>query len=279
MARKILGFFLILNFLVLAGLAWAGEDYRLGPEDELEIKVWSHEDLTRKMRVGLKGTITFPFVGEVKAQGLTVQELQGELEKRLGAGYIVDPHVTITVTEYKSQKYFVVGNVAKPGTYPLTKPIKVVEAISQAGGVSAGSVAKPVSGAVAIIVRAQPGEKPDQPKLPDQIPASRKITVSISAALAGDPKHNVEIKNGDTVFVPSLTFYVSGEVKKPGRYPYEENMTVLMGVTVAEGFTDKASVRGVYILREEGGGKTQLKVKLTDMIKPGDNIVVPESFF
>jgi len=279
MARKILGFFLILNFLGLLGLVWAGEDYRLGPEDELEIRVWSHEDLTRKVRVGLKGTITFPFVGEVKAQGLTVQELQGALEHGLGGKYIIDPHVTITVTEYKSQKYFVVGNVGKPGTYPLTKPIKVVEAISQAGGVSSGSAAKPVSGAVAIIVRALPGEKLDQPKMPDRIPASQKITVSISLALAGDPQHNVEIKNGDTVFVPSLTFYVSGEVKKPGRYPYEENMTVLMGVTVAEGFTDKASARGVYILREETGSKTQVKVKLSDMIKPGDNIVVPESFF
>jgi len=279
MAKKILVFCLILNFLGLGGLLWAQEDYPLGPEDEIEIRVWSHEDLTRKVRVGLQGTISFPFAGEVKAQGLTVQELQKELERRLGGQYIVDPRVSITVTEFKSQKYFVVGNVTKPGTYPLTKTIRVVEAISQAGGVSIGSGSKPASGSVAIIVRAQPGAKPDQPLMPDKIPAGRKITVSLPAALAGDPQHNLEIKNGDTIFVPSLTFYVSGEVKKPGRYPYEENMTVLMAVTVAEGFTDKASSRGVFIIREEGGQKQKIKVNLGASIRPGDTLVVPESFF
>jgi polysaccharide export outer membrane protein len=279
MSRKILGLFLILNLLGLLGNAWAQEDYRLGAEDEIEIRVWSHDDLTRKVRVGLQGTITFPFAGELKAKGLTVQELQRELESRLGGKYIIDPRVSITVTEYKSQKFFVVGNVTKPGTYPLTKPIRVVEAISLAGGVTTGSAAKPVSGAVAIIVRAQPGKRADQPRMPDQTPDALKITVSLSAALAGDAKNNLEIKNGDTVFVPSLIVYVSGEVKKPGRYPYEENMTVLMAVTLAEGFTDKASARGVYILREQSGGKQQVKVKLSDVVNPGDNIVVPESFF
>jgi polysaccharide export outer membrane protein len=231
------------------------------------------------MRVGLNGTISFPFVGEVKAQGLSLLELQKELERRLGPEYIIDPHVSITVTEYKSQKFFVVGNVQKPGTYPLTKPIKVVEAISQAGGISSGSGSKPVSGAVAIIVRAIPGEKPDQPRLPDKSPASQKITVSLAGAMAGDPQYNLEIKNGDTIYVPSLMFYVTGEVKHPGRYPYEENITVLMAVTTAEGFTDKASPGRTYIIREEGGVKKKIKVKLDDIIGPGDTIMVPESWF
>jgi polysaccharide export outer membrane protein len=279
MLKKILCWWLAILLLGLWGLASAQEDYRLGPEDEIEIRVWSHEDLTRKVRVGLNGTISFPFVGEIKARGLSVQELQKELERLLGPNYIVDPHVSITVTEFKSQKYFVVGNVQKPGTYPLTKSIKVVEAISHAGGISTGTGLKPTSGAVAIIVRAQPGEKTDQPRLPDKSPAAQKITVSISAALTGDPKHNLEIKNGDTIYVPQLTFYVTGEVKRPGRYPYEENMTVLMAVSTAEGFTDKASPRSTYIVREESTAKQKIKVKLEDSIQPGDTIVVPESWF
>jgi polysaccharide biosynthesis/export protein len=281
MKKRIL--FLWLIWLLIGGhlgTLWGGqEDYRLGAEDEIQIRVWSHEDLTRTTRVGLNGTISFPFVGEIKAQGLSVQELQKELERHLGPKYIIDPHVSITVTEFKSQKFFVVGNVQKPGTYPLTKPIRVVEAISQAGGVSSGTSGKPLSGSVAIIIRAQPGGVSDQPRMPDRTPDSQKVTVSLPSAMTGDAKENLEIKNGDTIYVPNLVYYVTGEVKKPGRFPYEENMTVLMAVTTAEGFSDKASSRATYIIREQSGAKQKVKVGLDDPIQAGDTIVVPESWF
>lgn len=162
MLKKIISLFFVSLLIGLQlGTVLGQEDYRLGSEDEIEIRVWSHDDLTRKTRVGLNGTISFPFVGEIKARGLSIMELQKELERRLGPVYIIDPHVSISVTEYKSQKFFVVGNVQKPGTYPLTKPVRIVEAISQAGGISSGTTSKPLSGAVAIIIRAQPGEKLD----------------------------------------------------------------------------------------------------------------------
>jgi polysaccharide export outer membrane protein len=279
MLKKI---FVLCNMILLLGMikpCFSQADYPLGPEDEIEIKVWSHDDLTRKVRVGLNGTISFPFIGEIKAKGLSVQQLQKELERRLGPKYIIDPHVSITVVEYKSQKFFVVGNVFKPGTYPLTKPIKVTEAISLAGGIIPGTGSKAGGGAIAIIVRAQPGQKSNQPLIPDKIPAGQKITVSLSAALAGDPRNNLDIKNGDTIYVPNLAFYVTGEVKQPGRYVYEENMTVLMAVTTGGGFSDKASSRSTYILREHAGVKQKIKVKLDDPIRPGDTIVVPESWF
>jgi polysaccharide export outer membrane protein len=271
----------LLSLIILGGIAYGQENYRLGPEDEIEIKVWDHEDLTRKIRVGLNGTISYPFIGEIKAGGLTVLELQREIEHRLGPKYIIDPHVSIMVSEYKSQKFFVVGNVQKPGTYPLTKNIGVVEAISLAGGIlSGGGGNKPATtGAVAIIVRAAPGGKTDQPRMPDQSPSSQKKTVSLSAAMAGDPNHNLEIKNGDTIYVPNLMFYATGQVKSPGRYPYDENMNVLMAVTSAGGFTDKASAKGTYIIRETAGTKQKIKAELEDRIQPGDTIVVPESWF
>jgi len=280
MFRKLMVLGVTLLCLSAAVPGLAQEDYRLGPEDEIEIRVWSHDDLTRKVRVGLNGTISFPFVGELRAQGLTVLELQHELERRLGPKYIIDPHVSIAVTEYKSQKFFVVGNVNKPGTYPLTKPIRVVEAISVAGGLATGTGEKSGSGgAVAIIVRAKPGEKADQPRLPDQTPAGEKVRVSISAALAGDSRHNLQIKNGDTVYVPALFYYVQGQVKNAGRFPYEEHMTVLMAVTTAGGFSDKASQRRLTITREKDGKKQEVKVNLDDPIQPGDVITVPESWF
>jgi polysaccharide biosynthesis/export protein len=279
MRKKIMALGFLLVFLNLALPGFANEDYRLGPEDEIEIRVWSHDDLTRKVRVGLNGDISFPFVGEIKAQGMSVQTLQREIEQRLGPKYIIDPRVSITVTEYKSQKFFVVGSVNKPGTYPLTKPIRVVEALSLAGGLESGTGAKGSTGsAVAIIVRAKPGERRNQPVLPDQTPGGDKLQVSLSAAMAGDPKNNLEIKNGDTIYVPALFFYVQGQVKNCGRYPYEEHMTVLMAITTAGGFTDKASKRAL-IVREKNGKKEEIKAKMDDAVQPGDVVTVPESWF
>lgn len=277
MHKKIMVLSLVL-LVSLVAYAWAQENYRLGPEDEIEIRVWDHDDLTRKTRIAMNGSISFPFVGDIKAGGLTVGELQKDIEHRLGPNYIIDPHVNITVTDYKSQKFFVVGNVQKPGTYPLTKNISVIEAISLAGGVTTGTGGKPVSSAVAIIVRARPNTKMDQPRLPNQIPPEEKITVSLAAALAGDPKQNLEIKNGDTIYVPSLAFYVTGEVKSAGRFPYDdETLTILKAVTTAGGFSDKASPGRTFIIR--GENKEKIKATLDTPVLPGDTIVVPESWF
>jgi polysaccharide export outer membrane protein len=279
MKKKILVLSLVL-LVSLVAYARAQENYRLGPEDEIEIRVWDHDDLTRKTRIAMNGTISFPFVGDIKAGGLTVGELQKEIEQRLGPNYIIDPHVNVTVTEFKSQKFFVVGNVQRPGTYPLTKNITVIEAISLAGGLTSGTGSKPVSSAIAIIVRAHPDGKIDQPRLPNQSRPEEKITVSLAAALAGDPKQNLEIKNGDTIYVPNLVYYVTGEVKNAGRFPYDdENMTILKAVTTAGGFSDKASSRGTYIIREEGGTKQKIEASLDTLVRPGDTIVVPESWF
>jgi len=277
MHRK-LCLFLILVVLLQTNLANAQENYRLGPDDELEIKVWDNDDLTRKVRVGNDGSITFPFCGEIKANGLTVLDLKKELERRLADGYLIDPHVSINVTDVKSQRFFVVGKVQKPGTYPLTKPISVTEAISVAGGLTQEGDRSAKAG-IAYLVRPKPGEKPTGPRVPMQTGSEETFTISLEKAFAGDPKNNLEIKNGDTLNVPSLNFYITGEVKKPGRYPYEDRMTVLMAVTTAEGFTDKASARSTHIMRDKAGKKEKIPVKMQDPIQPGDTIVVPESFF
>ena len=279
MHKKIMALTFLLVLLGMTMQSWAQENYRLGPEDELEIRVWGNDDLTRKVQVGLNGMISFPFVGEIKAQGMTVHDLQQELEHRLGPKYIIDPHVSITILDYKSQKFFVVGNVNKPGTYPLTKPIRVVEAISLAGGLGSGQGDKASGTAIAVIVRAKPGMKRNQPRLPDQTPAGDKVTISLSAAMAGDPRSNLEIKSGDTLYIPSLYYYVQGQVKNCGRYPYEENMTVLMAITTAGGFTDKAASRRTYIVREKNGKKEDIRVKMDDHIQAGDVVTVPESWF
>jgi polysaccharide export outer membrane protein len=166
----------------------------------------------------------------------------------------------------------VVGNVNHPGTFPLTKPITVVEAISLAGGLAGG-------GSVAFLVRPKPGQETEKPRLPESAPAGDKIKISLPAALAGDPRNNLVIKNGDTLYVPALFYYVQGQVKKAGRFPFQDNMTVLMAVTTAGGFTDKAAPKRTHIIREKDGSKEKIKVSMDDPIQPGDVVTVPESWF
>jgi polysaccharide export outer membrane protein len=272
-------------FLIILAFCWwvmpvcAQDEYLLGPEDEISIQVWDHEDLSRMLRVGLDGKISYPFVGEFKVQGLTVLQLQKELEKRLGDGYVVDPHVTIKVADYKSHKFFVMGSVTKPGMYPLTRPITLVEALSMAGGLPSEKGGQQPTADTALIIRAGNSKRTDQPQMPDKVDSNRQVKVSLREALAGDPRHNVVIKNGDTIFVPMLFFYLAGEVKKPGRYTYESGMTVRSAVITGGGFTDKASHRRIRIIRMEGNTKKETKVSEDDPIRPGDTIVVPESWF
>jgi polysaccharide export outer membrane protein len=279
--KKIIRIFLLFTLIVSiykTNQAYSQENYVLGPEDEIEIRVWDHDDLFRKLRIGLDGQISFPFVGEIKAKGHTLSQVQRDLEQRLSKGYINNPHVSVIVTEFKSHKYFVVGKVAKPGTYPLTRSLSLVQAISLAGGLSP-DISKDSGAPVAIIVRALPGELPNRPIIPSQPNKGHTITVSLSEAMSGDSKQNLEINNGDTIYIPQLFYYVTGEVKRPGRYPYERDMNVLMAITTAEGFTDKAASRRTYVIRAKPGGSQEHKVKLNDPIEPLDTIVVPESFF
>ena len=98
--------------------------------------------------------------------------------------------------------------------------------------------------------------------------------------MAGDPQNNLEIKKGDTLYIPALSYYVAGQVKNPGRFPYDKDMTVLMALTTAGGFTDKAAPKRTTIIRKQSGGSSQnIRVRMDDHFQPGDTIMVPESWF
>jgi polysaccharide export outer membrane protein len=111
-------------------------DYILGPEDILDVIVWGHDDLKREIPVSLEGNISFPLIGEVRAAGITTQQLEKNIAAKLSDGYIIDPQVTVTVKEYRSQKFFITGEVEKPGRYDLEPGTTVLMAISIGGGLT-----------------------------------------------------------------------------------------------------------------------------------------------
>src|ERR1051325_11330008 len=109
------------------------DEYVIGPDDILSIVVWKEPDFSKVAPVRPDGMISVALAGDVKAAGLTVRELQESLKKQLTA-FVANPEVTVTVQESRSQKINIMGQVNKPGTYPLTGPTKVLDALALAGG-------------------------------------------------------------------------------------------------------------------------------------------------
>jgi polysaccharide biosynthesis/export protein len=108
-------------------------EYIIGTDDLLVINVWKEPEISRNVPVRPDGRISLPLVGDLTAGGLTPLQLQNEIKQRL-LNYISHPEVTVIVQEIKSQKFNVVGEVEKPGSYPLSRPMTVLDAIAVAGG-------------------------------------------------------------------------------------------------------------------------------------------------
>ena len=110
-------------------------EYRMGPGDVLEISVWKNQDLSRVVVVLPDGTITFPLVGRFVAGGKTVRQLRDEMEKKISR-YVPEPELSIIVQQVNSMVVYVIGKVNRPGFFPLTRNIDVLQVLSMAGGLN-----------------------------------------------------------------------------------------------------------------------------------------------
>ncbi len=249
--------------------------YRIGPSDVLKVTVWGHDDLTRAAVVSAEGTIAFPLLGDVRAAGRTTTELETELRQLLGKDYLVDPQVSVAVQEFRSQRVFVLGEAEKPGTYYLTGRTRLIDVLSQAGGPAKAA------GREVQLIR---GPKPEGPVVPGAA-GSTTIRVSLRKLLDGDNADNLLLENGDTIFLPkAASFFIQGEVRKPGSYPLEKDTNALEAITVAGGLTDRANPGSGALLRKRSdGGQERIPLDLsgTDprardvLLVDGDTVVVP----
>jgi polysaccharide export outer membrane protein len=254
-------------------VAGQAADYVVGPQDVLTITVWDQADLTGKYNVETDGTFTFPLIGRVKAGGLTLREVEAELKKRLADGYFKNPQLSVAVEQYRSQRIFIVGEVRNPGTFPLTGDMTLIEALAHAGSVTADASHD------AVIVRPRAGRGASAPTLPENDDAE-VLRIDLKQLESGSLAQNIPLRDGDTIFVTRAeTVFVSGQVRSPGAYAIRKGMTVLQALSLAGGLTDRGSDARVRIIRMVGGKRTDVRVKLSDAVLPGDTIVVPERFF
>jgi polysaccharide export outer membrane protein len=248
-------------------------NYVIGPQDVLSITVFDQQDLGGKYPVDADGTFTFPLIGRVKAGGLTLRQLEAELKRLLKDGFFVDPQVSVGVEQYRSQRIFMVGEVRNPGAYPLAGDMSLIEAIARAGSTL------PSASGDALVVRAKGAGAASGPTLPgaDNVDV---IRVNLTELQSGALQQNVALKDGDTIFVPRAeTLYVFGEVRNPGAYAIQRDTTVLQALSLAGGLTDRGAAGRIRIVRIDKGKTVQVPVKLTDVVRPGDTIIVPQRFF
>ena len=200
------------------------EGYRLGPNDTLRIQVYGEDDLSLEAKVEGDGQITYPLLGILHVGGLTIHELQQDLTTRLAAGYLSKPKVTVTVARHRN--FYVGGEVKTPGGYPYEEGLTVHKAISLAGGFT---------------------EKAD----------TRVITITHAHGSQVDIltlEPDAMVRPDDLVAVAQARkFYVNGEVRRAGDYPYERELTLHKAITKAGGFTDKASTSRAKVIRKIEG--------------------------
>jgi polysaccharide biosynthesis/export protein len=233
----------------------------LTPQDTVSIKVVNQPDMDTTTRVETDGTISFPYVGRIRAAGLSEDQVAHAIERQLASRQIVtDPHVLVDITTYGTQAS-VQGQVGVPGVYTLDRPTNLTQLLSRAGGLRDAALGGIVS------VRRAGG-------------AIQKFDSKDVQAGRG-PGANLRIANNDEVFVDLAPFYyIYGYVGKAGEYPLLRPITVQQALSIGGGVAALGSEWRIKIKRKSGNGQTyEVPASLDDQVEAGDTIVVSERIF
>ena len=331
--RRIILFMLVTGLLFAAGLtSSSGEaqepaaqppaQYVLGPNDQLRVQVFGEDDLSGETRIDGQGNIQLPLVGSLPAAGKTIGELQRVLTERLASGYVRNPQVTVRVLKHRN--LFVSGEVKSPGGYPFEEGLTVGKVVTLGGGLTEkadrhnivikrkangreetipANLESPVLPDDTVVVAE--GQKffvSGEVKTPGRYLYEKGLTVHKALSLAGGrtekgdkgPVKVTRVMNGvaetltagadaavqpDDILVVEQEHrrvYVSGEVKTPGGYPYQEGVTVHRVLAMAGGLTEKAERGLLQILRRVEGREDTVAVQLDSLVLPDDIVVVAE---
>lgn len=224
-------------------------DLLIGVGDLLEISVFGAPDFDRQVRVSSSGEVTLPLVGEVHLAGLTAAQAEKFVEKKLlDGGYFTDPHVSIFAKEYQTQGVSVLGEVTKPGIYPMLGAHKLFDVISAAGGMT------PKAGNQVTVTHRDGGKGTEN--------------VTMAGNGTDSVKNNPDVLPGDTVVVQKAGIvYVVGDVHLPGGFVMDKpNLTVLQALAMAQGTNPTAKLDGAKLIRNTGGQRTEVPIALKKIL-------------
>jgi len=242
----------------------AAPEYKLGPGDAIKVQVYQNPDLTLEARVSEGGSISYPLVGSVPIGGMSISEAEKKIADALRSKQILkQPQVNIVLLQVRGNQVSVLGQVQRPGRFPLeTTTVRVSDMLAAAGGVTA-------TGDDVLVVS---GSRDGQP--------FRK-SIDIPNLFKGDRSaDDILLQPGDTLFVNKApTFYIYGEAQRPGTYRIERGMTVLQALAQGGGPTNRGSERVRLNRTRPDGSVVQMEPRLTDPVLPGDVLFVKESLF
>ncbi len=250
-------------FMLGMGVAGATE-VLLGAGDVVKLSVYGSPDLSIETRVSESGHITFPLLGQVAVGGLSVaaaeKKIAGQLEK---GGYIKRAQVNMLVTTLASQQVSVLGQVNRPGRYPVEGRRKVLDMLALAGGIHGDG------GDMISLVRTRDGK------------TTRETIDVVDMVRKGELDKDYEVAGGDIIFVERAPrAYVTGEVSRPGPFRLERGMTVQQAISAGGGLSPRGSDNGIKVTRRDASGKpVTLDVQAGDTVQVDDVIVVRESWF
>jgi polysaccharide export outer membrane protein len=264
--------------------------------DVIDVVVLGQPSLSSNFVIDKDGAIAYPLLGRVEVGGLTPPDVAKKLQSLLGAGFIRRPEVSVRVKEYRSRPVLVIGEVARPGIFPLKGDRSLLTILAEAGGLSSNAghevvVARPPEGREGVAIE-QFSSMPILPGLsevtapdPDELPpgaiaGSDAFRASFRELMRGNAEQNVILEGGDIVFVPrAAQIFVTGQAARPSTMKYVEGMTVQDALQNAGGISERGSIKRLKVIRFEAGKRREVKVQLADLLKPGDTLNVGERFF
>ena len=249
---------------VPAPLATSSE-YRLGSGDVVRITVFQNPDMTLETRVSESGTLSFPLLGTVRLGGLTVSQAEQVIANGLRDGnFVKSPQVTIALLAVKGNQASVLGQVNRPGRYPIdVTDMHVTDMLANAGGVA-------ITGADTVILSGTRDGKP------------YRVEIDLPGIFSANGRgQDVTVLNGDVIWVDRAPMiYIYGEVQRPGPVRLERGMTLMQALASGGGLTLRGTEKGVRVSRKDADGKVQLiQPAMDDAVKDGDVIFVRESLF
>ena len=240
-------------------------EYRLGAGDVVRVNVFQNPDLTLETRHTEAGVVSYPLLGQVRLGGLTVTAAEKLIADGLrGGNFVRQPQVTIVVLQVRGNQVSVLGQVNRPGRYPIEiADMRLSDMVATAGGVSS-------TGADVVVLT---GTRNGQPyRLEVDLP-----TLFTAEGRASD----VLVANGDSIWVDRQPLvYIYGEVQRPGPMRVERGMTVMQALATGGGLTLRGTQKGIRVHRKAADGKIQIiEPTLDDKVQDGDVVFVRESLF
>lgn len=254
---------------IVGVLASSQETVFVGVGDQIFITVFGQADMSAEVTVNENEQVTLSLIGTLKVGGLTPPAIEKLIAQRLKEGdYLRNPQVSVQVRQVRSQMISVLGEVARPGRFPIVGKLTVLEAIATAGGLG------PRADRTVSLLRRNGVNGGGNDR--------QEIAIRLdhwSDATRGDL--DMELKNDDVVFVaPQKMFYVHGEVRRPGAYPMEPDLNIMRVLSISGGVTERGSLRRIRIHRKIFNEKiNEINPNLNTLIVPGDVVYVDERLF